>query len=59
MVTTWSQHGHNMVTTWSRYQLWWKITITSRCQIYGGEKTLSEKEASKYGRWWEASTIHI
>ena len=29
-----------MKKSWSRYQIWWKITITSRCQIYGRGKTL-------------------
>ena len=29
-----------MKKSWSQYQIWWKITITSRCQIYGRGKTL-------------------
>ena len=35
-----------MKKSWSRYQIWWKITITitSRYQIYGRGKTLSLTE---------------
>ena len=38
-----------MKKSWSRYQIWWNITITitSRYQTYGGGKTLVVTEEKK------------